>query len=253
MCEESGFGWLLFLIRGPLQEAGCSGVNDAADEGRQRSEFNGERVALTAWINSRSNDSCFGCCAGHAGSERRSCAPPLIAGRRSWTLCSGCGALASKNTRRLSATTDQRKGPPNLTAGGPEGNWRRSCWSSPDTPRSYRCSSCRDERASLRPPMPRDVRPRGHPRRPRRAPPSDGDVLRPGRLNGTVGPHGPGGLARSHFGLSEVRRRDRGRLGGFVAKYMGDGVLIFGYPQAHEDDAERAVRAGLELVAAVAA
>jgi class 3 adenylate cyclase len=42
------------------------------------------------------------------------------------------------------------------------------------------------------------------------------------------------------------------RFGGFVAKYMGDGVLIyFGYPQAHEDDAERAVRAGLELVAGV--
>ena len=42
------------------------------------------------------------------------------------------------------------------------------------------------------------------------------------------------------------------RFGGFVAKYMGDGVLIyFGYPQAHEDDAERAVRAGLELVGAV--
>ena len=41
-------------------------------------------------------------------------------------------------------------------------------------------------------------------------------------------------------------------FGGFVAKYMGDGVLIyFGSPQAHEDDAERAVRAGLELVAAV--
>ena len=42
------------------------------------------------------------------------------------------------------------------------------------------------------------------------------------------------------------------RFGGFVAKYMGDGVLVyFGYPQAHEDDAEGAVRAGLELVAAV--
>jgi class 3 adenylate cyclase len=42
------------------------------------------------------------------------------------------------------------------------------------------------------------------------------------------------------------------RFGGFVAKYMGDGVLVyFGYPQAHEDDAERAVRAGLELVQAV--
>jgi class 3 adenylate cyclase len=45
-----------------------------------------------------------------------------------------------------------------------------------------------------------------------------------------------------------------GRFGGFVAKYMGDGVLIYyGYPQAHEDDAERAVRAGLELVAAIRA
>ena len=42
------------------------------------------------------------------------------------------------------------------------------------------------------------------------------------------------------------------RFDGFVAKYMGDGVLIyFGYPQAHEDDAERAVRAGLEVVAAI--
>src|SRR5262249_38569419 len=43
------------------------------------------------------------------------------------------------------------------------------------------------------------------------------------------------------------------RFQGFVAKYLGDGVLVyFGYPQAHEDDAERSVRAGLELIAAVA-
>jgi class 3 adenylate cyclase len=42
------------------------------------------------------------------------------------------------------------------------------------------------------------------------------------------------------------------RWGGHVAKYMGDGVLAyFGWPQAHEDEAERAVRAGLELVTAV--
>jgi class 3 adenylate cyclase len=42
------------------------------------------------------------------------------------------------------------------------------------------------------------------------------------------------------------------RFAGFVAKYMGDGVLVyFGYPQAHEDDAERAVRAGLDLIQAV--
>src|SRR6516162_10287140 len=44
------------------------------------------------------------------------------------------------------------------------------------------------------------------------------------------------------------------RFDGFVARYMGDGVLVyFGYPQAHEDDSERAVRAGLELITAVAA
>jgi class 3 adenylate cyclase/predicted ATPase len=43
-----------------------------------------------------------------------------------------------------------------------------------------------------------------------------------------------------------------GGFDGFVAKYMGDGVLIyFGYPQAHEDDAERAVRAGLAVIQAV--
>jgi class 3 adenylate cyclase len=42
------------------------------------------------------------------------------------------------------------------------------------------------------------------------------------------------------------------RFDGFVAKYMGDGVLVyFGYPQAHEDDAERAVRTGLALIEAV--
>ncbi|MBV8119266.1 MAG: AAA family ATPase [Alphaproteobacteria bacterium] len=48
-----------------------------------------------------------------------------------------------------------------------------------------------------------------------------------------------------HAAIAEVI----GRFDGFVAKYMGDGVLAyFGYPQAHEDDAERAVRAGLAVV-----
>ncbi|MCH8186586.1 MAG: AAA family ATPase, partial [Chloroflexi bacterium] len=42
------------------------------------------------------------------------------------------------------------------------------------------------------------------------------------------------------------------RFEGYVAKYMGDGILVyFGYPQAHDDDAERALRAGLEMVEAV--
>src|ERR1700747_1305173 len=44
------------------------------------------------------------------------------------------------------------------------------------------------------------------------------------------------------------------RSNGFIAKYLGDGVLVyFGYPQAQEDDAERAVSAGLEVIAAVEA
>ena len=44
------------------------------------------------------------------------------------------------------------------------------------------------------------------------------------------------------------------RFDGFVARYMGDGVLVyFGYPRAHEDDAERAIRAGLEVITAVTA
>ena len=44
------------------------------------------------------------------------------------------------------------------------------------------------------------------------------------------------------------------RFDGYVAKYLGDGILCyFGYPKAHEDDAERGVRAGLELIQEVAA
>src|SRR4029077_8119325 len=55
-------------------------------------------------------------------------------------------------------------------------------------------------------------------------------------------------IAAYQKGVAETVRR----FGGFVANYMGDGVLVyFGYPQAHEDDAERAVRAGLELVEAM--
>jgi class 3 adenylate cyclase len=57
-------------------------------------------------------------------------------------------------------------------------------------------------------------------------------------------------IAAYHTCVAEVVRR----FGGFVAQYLGDGVLVyFGYPQAHEDDAERAVRAGLDLIAAVTA
>jgi class 3 adenylate cyclase len=55
-------------------------------------------------------------------------------------------------------------------------------------------------------------------------------------------------IAAYHRAVSEVVAG----FDGFVAKYMGDGVLIyFGYPRAHEDDAERAVRAGLGVIDAV--
>src|SRR6267378_647519 len=55
-------------------------------------------------------------------------------------------------------------------------------------------------------------------------------------------------IAAYHRAVADVV----GGFDGFVAKYMGDGVLIyFGYPRAHEDDAERAVRAGLGLIDAV--
>src|SRR5712664_2116898 len=56
-------------------------------------------------------------------------------------------------------------------------------------------------------------------------------------------------IAAYHRAVGEVVAQ----FDGFVAKYMGDGVLVyFGYPRAHEDDAERAVRAGLGVVEAVA-
>src|SRR4030088_1651168 len=52
-----------------------------------------------------------------------------------------------------------------------------------------------------------------------------------------------------HACVAEVIARNEG----VIARYMGDGVLAyFGYPQAHEDDAEQATRAGLALVDAVA-
>jgi class 3 adenylate cyclase len=64
--------------------------------------------------------------------------------------------------------------------------------------------------------------------------------LDPEDLRGVIGPY--------HRRCTELIERN----GGFVAKYMGDGVLAyFGYPQAHEHDAESAVRAGLAIVDAI--
>src|SRR5580704_16532203 len=55
-------------------------------------------------------------------------------------------------------------------------------------------------------------------------------------------------ISAYHKCVAEIVRR----LDGFVAQYLGDGVLVyFGYPQAHEDDAAQAVRSGLEVIVAV--
>lgn len=63
----------------------------------------------------------------------------------------------------------------------------------------------------------------------------------------------PEDLGRVLAGFQKACGDAVGRFGGSVAKYMGDGALVyFGYPEAHEDDAERAVRAGLALVEAMA-
>jgi class 3 adenylate cyclase len=75
------------------------------------------------------------------------------------------------------------------------------------------------------------------------------DLVGSTALSGKLDPEDLRGLIGSyHRCCTELIERN----GGFVAKYMGDGVLAyFGYPQAHEDDAERAVHAGLDLVEAV--
>src|SRR5262249_30378815 len=54
-------------------------------------------------------------------------------------------------------------------------------------------------------------------------------------------------LAYQQTCANQIRRFD-----GYLARYVGDGLLVyFGYPQAHEDDAQRAIRAGLGIVAAL--
>ncbi len=54
-------------------------------------------------------------------------------------------------------------------------------------------------------------------------------------------------LAYQQTCAEQIRRFD-----GYLARYVGDGLLVyFSYPQAHEDDAQRAIRAGLGIVAAL--
>ncbi len=75
------------------------------------------------------------------------------------------------------------------------------------------------------------------------------DLVGSTALSAKLDPEDMGEVIRAyHARCSDVVKR----WDGHVAKYMGDGVLVyFGYPQAHEDDAERAVAAALEIGTAV--
>ena len=123
--------------------------------------------------------------------------------------------------------------------------------------RSATAASCSmpSPRSALQ--LPRRGRDGGSPRctgsRRCRTPAGDGDVLRSGRLDRALGAARSRRIcARSSRAYQRAVAETVAAFDGFVAKYMGDGVLVyFGYPQAHEDDAERAVRAGLALIDAV--
>ena len=75
------------------------------------------------------------------------------------------------------------------------------------------------------------------------------DLVGSTELSARLDPEDMGGLIRTYQETCAERVK---QWEGHVAKYMGEGVLAyFGYPRAHEDEAERAVRAGLALVDAV--
>ena len=99
-------------------------------------------------------------------------------------------------------------------------------------------------------------RPRRRGRNRRRTPPADGDVLRPGGLDGIVWT--AGGTRRSCATSSAPTRSpqlgsSRASGAALLAQYLGDGLLVyFGHPVAHEDDARPgAVRAGLGIISAM--
>ena len=81
-----------------------------------------------------------------------------------------------------------------------------------------------------------------------RAPPIDGDVCRSRRIHRIVRSLDPEEMAEVIRAYQNAVAGEITRVDGHVAKFMGDGVLAyFGWPRAHEDEAERAVRAGLAI------
>ena len=142
---------------------------------------------------------------------------------------------------------------PNLTAEDLKELGVTALGASPQAPRCHRCSADRCERQG--PPLTRRRRPAAPSVSPedraerRQVTVMFSDLVGSTALSARMDPED---LREVISAYQKCVAETVGRFGGFVAKFMGDGVLVyFGYPQAHEDDAERAVRAGLELVAAV--
>ena len=171
-----------------------------------------------------------------------------------WSRVGGpqCGRWSTGSTQLASGNIAQRFAENYIDAGVlrdlTDQTWRKSA-SRSETVRSCCAPSraCRASRCRAAPAA--QLQP---PRR-RGASPAHGHVLRSRRLHGAVDAARSRGPARGIGAYHRCVAETVGRFGGFVAKYMGDGVLVyFGYPQAHEHDAERAVRAGLALVEAVA-
>ena len=109
-------------------------------------------------------------------------------------------------------------------------------------------------------PAPETTEPYPTPQTPNPSPASTGerrranrDVLRRGQLDRPRGEARPGRKLQDFMrSYQESCSAVIQHFDGFIAKYMGDGLLVhFGYPTAHEDDAQRAVRAGLGMLEAM--
>ena len=75
------------------------------------------------------------------------------------------------------------------------------------------------------------------------------DLVGSTRLAGRLDPEDLREVTRAY---QEVSSRVIRQFDGYVAQLLGDGLLVyFGYPNAHEDDAQRAGRAGLEIISAI--
>ena len=136
---------------------------------------------------------------------------------------------------------DQRGNPAQADRRGPQGPRRDGGRPSPHSPRCDRRVASRglsrDDRAFGRTRLLRRQNSRS------RTPPAHGHVRRPRRSTALSARLDPEDLREIIGAYHRCAVETVSRFGGIVAKYMGDGVLVyFGYPQAHEDDADRAVR-----------